>query len=91
MSDTLLATRFFSASADIEVILAAIIGGVSLFSRANIFFRACAGAAIIAILNRILYGLFVFDYMRAIFIGIIALIIIATKNSMFKHKNQSNY
>jgi len=42
-------------------------------------------------LNRILYGLFVFDYMRAIFIGIIALIIIATKNSMFKHKNQSNY
>lgn len=86
MADTLMAARFFSASADIEVILAAIIGGVSLFSRANIFFRACVGAAIIAALNRIIYGLFVFDYMRAIIIGGIALVVIALKKSMFKRK-----
>ena len=86
LADSSVAARFFGASADIEVLLAAIIGGVSLNSGAKTFFRAFLGASIIAVINRLLYGLFVFDYMRAITIGLLLLIVVAVKKNSFKGK-----
>ncbi len=86
LADSSVAARFFGASADIEVLLAAIIGGVSLNSGAKTFFRAFLGASIIAVINRLIYGLFVFDYMRAIIIGLLLLIVVAIKTNSFKDK-----
>ena len=86
LADSSVAARFFGVSADIEVLLAAIIGGVSLHSGAKTFFRAFLGASIIAVINRLLYGLFVFDYMRAITIGLLLLIVVAVKKNSFKGK-----
>jgi ribose/xylose/arabinose/galactoside ABC-type transport system permease subunit len=84
LADSSVAARFFGAAADVEVLLAAIIGGVSLHSGAKTFFRACVGASIIAVINRLLYGLFVFDYMRAITIGLLLLVVVAVKKNSFK-------
>lgn len=90
LADSTMAARFFSGGAELEIIFAVILGGVSLYSGANIFFRACIGAGIIAVINRLIYGLFVFNYMRIIIVGIFFLIIIALKKNMFKGKNISD-
>ena len=84
LADSAQAARFFGAGAEIEVIFAAILGGVSLYSGPKIFFRAFIGAAIIAIVNRILYGLFVFNYMRAIIMGVLVILTLVTRKNMFK-------
>ena len=84
LADSSVGARFFGAAADIEVLLAAVIGGVSLYSGAKTFFRAFFGAGIIAVINRLLYGLFVFDYMRAITIGLLFLIVVAIMKNRFK-------
>lgn len=84
LADSAQAARFFGAGAEIEVIFAAILGGVSLYSGPKIFFRAFIGAAIIAIINRILYGLFVFNYMRAIIIGVLVVLTLVMRKNMFK-------
>jgi len=86
LADSAVAARFFGAGADIEIILAAVIGGVSLYGGASIFFRACIGASLIAVLNRIIYGLLVFDYMRALIVGAVVLIVIAVKKNMFQRE-----
>jgi ribose/xylose/arabinose/galactoside ABC-type transport system permease subunit len=79
-----MSARFFSGSAELEIIFAAILGGISLYSGAKIFFRTCIGAGIIAVINRLIYGLFVFNYMRAIIVGLLFLIVIALRKNMFK-------
>lgn len=84
LGDSTMSARFFSGSAELEIIFAAILGGVSLYSGSKIFFRTCAGAGIIAVINRLIYGLFVFNYMRAIIIGLLFLIVIALRKNMFK-------
>ncbi len=84
LADSAQAARFFGAGAEIEVIFAAILGGVSLYSGPKIFMRAFAGAAIITVINRILYGLFVFNYMRAIIVGILVVIVLVLRKNMFK-------
>lgn len=87
LADSALAARFFGAGADVEILFAAIIGGVSLYSGARIFFRICMGASIIAVLNRLIYGLFVFNYMRDIIIAVLFLIVIAYRKNIFKRGN----
>jgi ribose transport system permease protein len=84
LADSTLAARFYGAGADLEVIFAAIIGGVSLYSGGRIFFRVCIGAGVISVINRVVYGLFVFNNMRAIIIGILILITIAFRKNIFK-------
>lgn len=87
LADSSMAARFFGAGAEIEILFAAIIGGVSLYSGAKMFFRVCAGAGIIAVLNRLIYGLFVFNYMRAIIIAVMLLLAIAVTKNIFKRRN----
>lgn len=87
LADSAMAARFFGAGADVEILFAAIIGGVSLYSGARIFFFTCIGASIIAVLNRLIYGLFVFNYMRDIIIAVLLLIVIAYRKNIFKRGN----
>lgn len=84
LADSTMSARFFSGSAELEIIFAAILGGVSLYSGARIFFRACIGAGIIAVINRLIYGLFVFNYVTAIVAGLLFLIVIAMRKNIFK-------
>jgi ribose/xylose/arabinose/galactoside ABC-type transport system permease subunit len=84
LADSTMSARFFSGGAEMEIIFAAILGGVSLYSGAKIFFRICVGAGVIAVINRLIYGLFVFNYMRAVIVGLLFLIVIAIKKNMFK-------
>lgn len=88
LADSAIAARFYDGGADVEILLAAIIGGVSLYSGAKMFFRVCIGAGIIAVLTRLIYGLFVFNSMRAIIIAVILLILIAFRKSIFKRENK---
>ena len=88
LADSAIAARFYGGGADVQILLAAIIGGVSLYSGAKMFFRVCVGAGIIAVLNRLIYGLFVFNYMSAIIIASILLILIAVRKSIFKRENK---
>jgi ribose/xylose/arabinose/galactoside ABC-type transport system permease subunit len=84
LADSTMAARFFGGGAELEIIFAAILGGAAVSSRAKIFFRTCIGAGVIAVINRLIYGLFVFNYMRMIIVGLLFLIIIAMKRNMFK-------
>lgn len=84
LADSAMSARFFKGGAELEIVFASIIGGVSLYSGPKIFFKACIGAGIIAAVNRLLYGLFVFNYMSSIIVGLIFLITIALKKNMFK-------
>lgn len=86
LGDSTMSARFFSAGAELEIIFAAVLGGVSLYSGAKIFFRICVGAGVIAVVNRLIYGLFVFNYMRAIIVGLLFLLVIALTKNMFKGK-----
>ncbi len=88
LADSAIAARFYDGGADVEILLAAIIGGVSLYSGAKMFFRVCIGAGIIAVLTRLIYGLFVFNSIRAIIIAVILLILIAIGKSIFKRENK---
>lgn len=87
LADSTMAARFFKGGAELEIIFAAILGGVSLYSGPKIFFKTCIGAGIIAVINRLLYGLFVFNYMRLIVVGLVFMLIIAVKKNMFKGEN----
>jgi ribose transport system permease protein len=89
LADSAQAARFFGAGAEIEVVFAAILGGVSLYSGPKIFVRAFVGAAIIAVINRILYGLFVFNYMRAIIIGILVVLALVLRKNIFKSQAEN--
>ncbi|MGE5494166.1 MAG: ABC transporter permease [Burkholderiales bacterium] len=84
LADSSMSARFFNGGAELEVIFVAVMGGVSLYSGAKIFFRAFVGAGVIAVINRLIYGLFVFNYMREIIIGLLFLIVLALKKNMFK-------
>lgn len=86
LADSAQAARFFGAGAELEILFAAILGGVSLYSGPRIFLRAFAGAAIIAIINRILYGLFVFNFMRAIIMGVLVIGVLVFRKNMFKNQ-----
>jgi ribose transport system permease protein len=86
LADSELAARFYGAGPEIEVIFAAIIGGVSLYSGAKMFFQVCIGACIIATVNRMIYGLFVFNYMQSIIIGLLFFIVIAVRKNIFKRQ-----
>jgi ribose transport system permease protein len=84
LADSTMSARFFSGGAELEIIFAAILGGVSLYSGSRIFFRIFVGAGVIAVINRLIYGLFVFNYMQAVVVGLLFLIVIALKKNMFK-------
>ena len=84
LADSAQAARFFGAGAELEILFAAILGGVSLYSGPKIFLRAFAGATMIAVINRILYGLFVFNYIRAIIIGLLVIGVLIVRRNMFK-------
>ena len=88
LADSAIAARFYGGGADVQILLAAIIGSVSLYSGAKMFFRVFIGAGIIAVLNRLIYGLYVFNYMGAIIIAIVLLILIAVRKSIFKRENK---
>ncbi len=88
LADSAIAARFYDGGADVEILLAAVIGGVSLCSGAKMFFRVCIGAGIIAVLTRLIYGLFVFNSIRSIIIAVILLILIALRKSIFKRENK---
>jgi len=90
LADSTMSARFFSAGAELEIIFAAILGGVSLYSGAKIFFRTFVGAGVIAVINRLIYGLFVFNYMRAIVVGLLFLIVLALKKNMFKGEKKAD-
>ena len=89
LADSAIAARFYGGGAAVQILLAAIIGGVSLYSGAKMFFRGCVGAGIIAVLNRLIYGLFVFNYMSSMIIAIVLLLLIAIRKSIFKRENKS--
>lgn len=84
LADSAQAARFFGAGAELEILFAALLGGVSLYSGPKIFLRAFAGAAMIAVINRILYGLFVFNFMRAIIIGLLIVGVLVVRKNIFK-------
>jgi ribose transport system permease protein len=84
LADSTMSARFFGAGAELEIIFAAILGGVSLYSGARIFLKTFVGAGVIAMINRLIYGIFVFNYTRAIIVGLLFLIVLALKKNMFK-------
>ncbi len=84
LADSTMSARFYNGGAELEIIFVAVIGGVSLYSGARIFFRTFVGACFIAVINRLIYGLFVFNYMSAIIVGLLFLIMLALKKNMFK-------
>jgi ribose/xylose/arabinose/galactoside ABC-type transport system permease subunit len=84
LADSTMSARLFGGGAELEIIFVAILGGVSLYSGSRIFFKTFVGAGVIAVMNRLIYGLFVFNYMRAIIIGLLFIIVLAIKKNMFK-------
>ncbi len=84
LADSTMSARFFSGGAELAIIFAAILGGVSLYSGARIFIKTFVGAGVIAVIYRLIYGLFVFNYMRAVIVGLLFLIVLAIKKNMFK-------
>lgn len=84
LADSTMSARFFGGGAELEIIFVAILGGVSLYSGSRIFFKTFVGAGVIAVINRLIYGLFVFNYMSAIIVGLLFIIVLAIKKNMFK-------
>lgn len=84
LADSTTAARFFNGGAELEIIFVAVLGGISLYSGARIFINTFVAAGVVAVINRLLYGLFVFNYMQMIAISLLFLIMLAIKKNMFK-------
>ena len=80
------AARFYDQGAELEVLFAVLLGGVTLRSGTSIFFRACIGGLTMAIINLIIYKLSIYNYSRAIYVGLLALIIAAVAGEVFRSK-----
>lgn len=83
LADSTMSARFFGGSAELELLFATVIGGASYYSGAKIFFQVCIGAAVLAVLNRLIYGIFVFNYMLAVIIGLLFVIVVALRGNVF--------
>lgn len=90
LADSTMSARFFNGGAELEIILVAVLGGVSLYSGPRIFIRTFVAAGVVAVINRLLYGLFVFNYIRMIAIGLLLLIMLVLKKNMFKGKKSED-
>lgn len=84
LANSTVAARFYAAGPEIAVLFAVIIGGVSLFDGERIFFNATIGACVLAFINRLIYGVHAYNYMRSLLIGLLLLLFIALRKNMFK-------
>ncbi len=86
LGNGLLAGRFYDLGAEMEVFFAVLLGGVSLRSGPSVFPRACVGAAVMAVINRMIYSVSIYNYSRAIVTGVAALIVISLIGGIYRAK-----
>ena len=84
LANGLLATRFYESGPELELLFAALLGGVTLRSRSNLFFQALAGAGLMAVINRIIYTFSIHNFFRACLVGVLALIIFSIHGGIFR-------
>ena len=86
LANSTVAARFYAAGPEITIFFALIIGGISMYDGERIFFNASIGACVLALLNRLIYGIYAYNYMRSIIIGILVLLTLAVRKNIFKGK-----
>ncbi len=84
VADSTIAARFYASGPELALIFVAVIGGISMYDGSRIFFRIFIGSGILAFINQLIYTVYAVNYMRAIIIGVLFMLMVAVRKNLFR-------